>query len=160
MYQIGNDLVIWKMYCTTWPKFISVQRVWSVRFACFYLQHTATHCNTLQHTATHCNTLQHTATECTICVLQSLWEWGLWHIYQVRHELVTCACDTHMCVTHVCNRYVYEIGMGSMIYMYEIVTRPLMRPISRRGMCRSSFHYRIGPCIYIYISKTPQEWGC
>ena len=28
----------------------------------WWLQHTATHCNTLQHTATNCNTLQHAAT--------------------------------------------------------------------------------------------------
>jgi len=32
---------------------------------CFwYVQHTATHCNTLQHAATQCNTLQHAATRC------------------------------------------------------------------------------------------------
>ena len=51
----------------------------------FFLQHTATHCNTLQHTATHCitlsSTLQHTATHCntlqhTATHCRGVWLWS------------------------------------------------------------------------------------
>ena len=71
----------YQIHCTQWLC-RCLLRIVSL-YACYTLQHAATHCNTLQHTATHCNTLQHTATTHCNGYADVSWEWSLF-----------------MCVTH------------------------------------------------------------